>query len=130
MKQNLAYLLIVLSFFISSCSGDDDSSDSDCGGVAIVEVLATDVIDFTFTIRNGDTQATLISVDLKYVKDGTVIGSGIGASAQNISPNQTVEFTTITTDVDTADDFDCIEYTISNIRATSICTFEGTNCTS
>lgn len=131
MKLNLSFFLIICGLCIISC-GSDDSSDSEeqssnCD-IEVLNVTNDDTGKFTFTIKNGNSAITGVSVGIKYFQDGVVTGSGIGTSASEIDAGETIEFDTVSADVSSTSDFDCAEYTLSVFTSTNICKVEGPEC--
>ncbi len=151
MKYNVCISLFVACLMVLSCGTDDAEPEAPLppasGGstsipgcnvelVKVLEIVSDGQVegtllgDYIFTIKSITTVKEDISVEAIYVKDGVAALTLTVSAGVEVGINETIEIKIATDDINTAEDYDCMEYFIKvKAEGTSgVCSVTGTDC--
>jgi len=116
--------------------GNSDRLPADCNvelvsATRITADLVTDRLslgDYVFVLKSVETEKEKISVEGRYAKNGTAAAI-VTVSTLSVGIDETIEITISSDDIETDEDFDCMEYVIKvEAKDTRNCEYTGTDC--
>ncbi len=151
MKFKACISILIACLIAFSCSSDDSAPEAPLppasGGstsipgcnvelVKVLEIVSDDQMegasigDYFFTIKSITTVKEDISVEAIYVKDGLAALTLTVSAGVEVGINETIEIKIATDDINTAEDYDCMEYFIKvKVEGTpGVCSVTGTDC--